>query len=172
MDKFIVSNWFEKRAALNIQTFEVEGVVFELMALDEDLIERVKDTNSYNELLSVAADAGISYNRKRVADDIELSKDLALLWGLGDLDIDADPCIKYRVGEQVCDISGLTQYCSQVLEQEEEAALQAELDAEAAREIKVGDHKLPGNTLIDDMNDDPSVSVDDLRQDNNAANVA
>ena len=154
MEQFIVSNWFEKRAALNIQTYEVEGIVFELMALDADLIESVKDTGSYNELLSVAADAGISYNRKRVADDAELSKDLALLWGLESLDVESDPCVKMRVGEKVCEISGLSSYCSTVLEVEEEAALQAELDAEAAREIKVGDHSLPGNTLIDGLNDD------------------
>ena len=115
MAKFNVSNWFEKRAALNIQTFEVEDVLFELMALTVDQIEHIRGLDKYDEIVSDAADMGISYNRKRVFDDKELSKDLDLLWGVEELDVDSDPCIKQRVGEKVCDISGLADFLDSIL---------------------------------------------------------
>ena len=153
MEKFIVSNWFEKRAALNFQTFEVAGVEFELMALTEALIEDVTLCESYEEMLCLAADAGISYNRKRVADDVELSKDLTLLWGLDDMDIDADPCIKYRVGEEVCSISGLESVLADMLKSEQ--------DKEKAKHLA----ELKEQGYVDGDRDTPSVSLGQLDED-------
>ena len=76
MSKFIVSEWFANRAKLNIQIFSIEGVEFELMALSESLIDDVKSCVSYEEMLSLAANSGISYNGKRVVDDEELNDEV------------------------------------------------------------------------------------------------
>lgn len=143
MNKFIVSDWFADRAKLDIQSFEVEGIEFELMALNESLIEDVKLCDTYEEMLSLAADSGISYNRKRVVDDKELAKDIDMLWGLDSLDIDLDPCIKFRVGEKVAEISGLNSTLEEML--------QSELDAVT----HVDGDNLPSNDItLAQLNDD------------------
>ena len=135
---FIVSDWFAKRAKLSIQLFEVEGVEFELMALDDELKEKVELCDSYEDMLSMAADHGLSYNRNRVADDAELAKDIDKLWELSGLDVDCDPCIKYRVGENVCEISDLT------------SALEDMLKKEKADKVLDGDN-LTDEQLSEDM---------------------
>ena len=119
MHNFIVSNWFEDREKLNIQDFHVEGVVFEIMTLSEAQKDDVKSCINYEEMLSLAANSGISWNRKRVIEDRELAKDIKLFWGLEILDIDLDPCIKFRVGEKICEISGLDYHLKEMLESEE-----------------------------------------------------
>lgn len=152
MDKFIVSQWFEKRAALNIQTFELEGVVFELMALDQDLKEQIECCDTYDEMLALAANSGISYNRKRVADDVELSKDLDLLWGQPSMDVDSDPCIQYRVGEKVCEISGITSIIEEKLN--EEARSKQEAEKASIEGYIDGDHQDGNPVTLEGLNDD------------------
>ena len=151
MNKFIVSDWFANRAKLNIQLFIVEGVEFELMALSESLIDDVGSCVTYEEMLSLAANAGISYNRKRVIDDEELAKDIDMLWGLESLDIDLDPCIKYRVGEKVCEISGLT------------PALDEMLDSQKEKNLAVitidGDNPRDTSITLQQLNDDAAAAV-------------
>ena len=151
MSKFIVSDWFANRAKLNIQTFSVEGVEFELMALSESLCDDVKLCDTYEDMLSLAANAGIAYNRKRVIDDEELSKDIDMLWGLETLDIDLDPCIKYRVGEKVCEISGLTSTLEETLEAQE---------AEHQEAITIdGDNMRDTSVSLQQLNDDAQAAV-------------
>lgn len=153
MQQFIVSEFFAKRAKLVIQEYNVEGVVFELMALTEDLKEKVELCESYEDMLSMAADSGLSYNRKRVIDDSELAKDIAMLWGLDNMDIDSNPCIKYRVGEKVCEISGLASVLEDMLEAEE----QQRVDELKAQGNICGDSETPAVTL-DQLNDDADVA--------------
>ena len=119
MTNFIVSEWFAKREQLNIQTLNVEGIEFEIMTLSDSHKDDVKSCVNYEEMLSLAANAGISCNRKRVIEDKELAKDIDLLWSLEMLDIDCDPCIKYRVGEKICEISGLLSHLNEMLDSEE-----------------------------------------------------
>jgi hypothetical protein len=145
MSKFIVSDWFANRAKLNIQLFTVEGVEFELMALSESLIDDVKSCIKYEEALSLAANSGISYNRKRVVDDEELAKDIDMLWGLETIDIDLDPCIKYRVGEKVCEISGLGDTLKEMLEAEKLAAISVDGDNLPDGEITLGELEADAN---------------------------
>jgi len=156
-EKFIVSDWFANRASLNIQTFIVEGIEFELMALSESQVESVELCDTYEDMITLAANYGLSYNRKRVIDDLELAQDIDLLWGLDSMDIDTDPCIRSRVGERVCEISCLADVLDDMLQAEKARDL---VEAEAAL-IKVGDHELPGNTLIDNLNQD-SLDADAL----------
>lgn len=151
-EKLIVSNWLADRKKLSIQTFIVEGIEFEIMALTESLKDDLESCLSYKEMLFFAADSGVSCNRRRVADDPELAKDLNILWGEEIMDLDLDPCIRHRVGDKVCEISGLSSYIEAVFDTEVEAA-EAKAKAEAEAElIKVGDHELPGDTLIDNLN--------------------
>jgi len=145
MSKFIVSEWFASRAKLNIQLFNVEGVEFELMALTESLAEDVESCVTYEEMLSLAANSGISYNRKRVVDDVELAKDIDMLWGLETIDIDLDPCIKYRVGEKVCEISGLKDKLEEMLEAEKQAAISVDGDNLPDGDITLGQLEADAN---------------------------
>lgn len=151
MNKFIVSDWFANRAKLNIQTFEIEGVEFEIMALSDSLKDDVKQCETYEDMLSMAADFGLSYNRKRVVDDSELAKDLDILWGIESLDIELDPCIKYRVGEKVCEISGLDSALQDMLESEE---------AKKLADITVdGDNMRDTNITLQQLNEDAEAAV-------------
>jgi hypothetical protein len=147
---FIVSDWFANRASLNIQTFTVEGIEFELMALSDTLIESVELCDTYEDMITLAANYGLSYSRRRVIDDADLAQDIDLLWGLDNLDIDTDPCIRSRVGERVCEISCLADVLDDMLEAEK---ARDKAEAEAAL-IKVGDVELAGSTLIDNLNQD------------------
>lgn len=149
MSNFIVSDWFADRAKLNIQTFDVEGIEFEIMALAGELKEKVELCDSYNEMLLMAANTGLSYNRKRISDDAELSKDLDVLWEMENLTVDTDPSIKHQVGKKVCEISGLDE------------TLKDQLDAEEI--AKVDALKEQGH--INGDGDTPLVSIDQLNDD-------
>ena len=164
MSNFSTSNWFADRAKLKIQNWTVEDVDFELMALTDDLIDGVHMCTTYKDMLKIAANSGISYNRKRVIDDSELAKDIDMFWALDDMYTEEDPCIQYRVGEKVCDISGLSDFIAERLEfemneeiKEEDARLKAE--AEKNGTIKVGEHDLPADVTLDSLNDDAAAAA-------------
>ncbi len=139
MDNFSVSNWFKKRSDLNIQLFSVDGVEFELMALSDEQKEAVLECETYDMALTRAANYGVSYDRKRVSDDAELAKDLDLLWELEEVNAVTDPCMQFRIGERVCEISGINADIDSMLAEEkaeeekaeEERKLQAEMDENA-----------------------------------------
>lgn len=134
MDNFSVSNWFKKRSDLNIQLFNVDGVEFELMALSGEQKEAVLECETYDLALIRAANYGVSYDRKRVSDDAELAKDLDLLWELEEVNAVTDPCMQFRIGERVCEISGINADIDAMLAEEkaeEDRKLQAELEANA-----------------------------------------
>lgn len=105
---FIVSDWLEFRSKLKIEERIIDDVKFELMNLTTDLFKEVIACNSSAEMLDLAANAGMSYNRNRVVDNPELSKDLDILWNLDNLQFDTEPCLRHKVGEEVCLMSGLS----------------------------------------------------------------
>ena len=143
MSNFISSDWFASRKKLNIQTFNVEGMDFEIMATNGVMTENIKSCASYDDMLSLAADYGISCNRSRVIDDPVLAVDIDLFWGLPVLDIDLDPCIKYRVGEKICEISGLSNVLLERLEADKQIAIAIDGD-------NLGDTSLTLGQLNDD----------------------
>ena len=149
-DKFIVSDYFANRLIQrSIQPFTIENIEFELMALDKGMVEAVKLCSTYEDMLFLAANGGLSYERSRVIDDENLTEeDIDALWGDELKDVDSDPCIRYRVGEKVCEISGLQDTIEEMLALEAEVAR----EEEEAVLIKVGDHELAGSTLIDNLN--------------------
>tara|TARA_R110001632_G_scaffold83617_5_gene184980 strand:- start:966 stop:1445 length:480 start_codon:yes stop_codon:yes gene_type:complete len=130
MSNFNVSDWFDSRAKLNICTFTVSDIDFELMALTDDLIDDIKLCDSYAEMIESAASLGLSYNRKRVADDSELSKDFEMLWAKDELNIlGLTPTVREQVGAEVCEISGLTDFIESTLQKERD-------EDKAAKEAK------------------------------------
>ena len=152
----VVNDWFANRLIQKtIQTFTIEDIEFEIMALTQSMINAVKSCESHKEMLFLAADNGLSFNRSRVIDDKELTiNDIAALWGEELKDIDSDPCIRARVGEKVCEISGLAEMLEDMLSLEAEVAE----EEEAARYLNAGLGVIDGDNLsadgvvIDNMN--------------------
>jgi len=151
----VVNDWFANRLIQKtIQTFTAENIEFEIMALTQSMIDKVKSCDSHKEMLFLAADSGIVFNGTRAIDSKDLTADdITALWGDESLDIDCDPCIRARVGEQVCEISGLAEMLEEVI------ALEAELaEEEEAEKLKLdaidGDKlaELPKDLMIDEMN--------------------
>ena len=141
MSKFIVSDYFAERAKLKFQTFEVEDVEFVLMALSDEHDEDIKSCMTSVEMLDLASNFGISYNRERVSDNAELSKDFDRLWEKSAL-----KDIRQKVGAKVFEISDLTP----VLEEMQESERVAELKKKG---LINGDGEMP-EVLIDQLNDD------------------
>ena len=149
----VVNDWFANRLIQKtIQSFTVENIEFELMALNKAMIDSVKSCDSYEEMLFLAADNGLSFNRVRVIDDEELNaEDIEALWGDELKDVDCDPCIRARVGEKVCEISGLAEHLEEMLFLEAELAKEeeaAKLDAIDGDKLA----ELPKDLMIDEMN--------------------
>lgn len=152
----VVNDWFANRLIQKtIQTFTAENIEFEIMALTQSMIDKVKSCDSHKEMLFLAADSGIVFNGTRAIDSKDLTvDDIAALWGDESLDIDCDPCIRARVGERVCEISGLAETLEEVI------ALEAELaeEEEAANNLNAGLGVIDGDNLnadgvvIDNMN--------------------
>ena len=89
------------------------------MALTEDLIDDIQLCDTYADMIDKAADFGLSYNRKRVYDDVELAKDIDMLWEMPEVNIaELSPTVKAQVGAEVCEISGLTELIEDALEKE------------------------------------------------------
>ena len=129
-----------------MQEFDIENIVFNIMALDADLKERVELCDSYDEMVSLAANSGLLFQGKRAIDNNGL--DVPSIWGDSALDIDCDPCIQYRVGEKVCEISGLESVLEEMLQSEEATRVEELLEK--------------GNV---DGSDLPVVNIDRLNED-------
>ena len=145
----VVNDWFANRLIKrSIQSFTVESIEFEIMALNKAMIDNVKACDSYEEMLFLAADNGLSFNGVRVIEGEELTiDDITALWGDELKGVDCDPCVRARVGEKVCEISGLAEMLQDMLDLEAEVAA----EEEAAKLIQVGDHELPGSTALEDL---------------------
>ena len=105
---------------LRKESCTIEGIPFEIMSLTTDQVTDLKSCESYSEMLGFAADYGLAVSGKRVIDDY-MSSRLDLLWADEALALEVDPCIKYRVGEKVCGISGLDKFLEDTLIAEREA---------------------------------------------------
>ena len=135
-----------------VQEYEVEGAVFNIMALDKVMKEMVEDCKTHEDMCFYAADQGIFLEGQRFVDmDGFIEEDLIELWGDDLGHIKSDPCVKQRVGEKVCEISGLTSVLNDMLETEKAADLAKE---EASNDLPghlEGDD-LPEGLVIDNMN--------------------
>jgi len=149
-EKCIVNDWFENRAKLNIQTFMVDSFPFEIMTLSDEAKGLIGLCDTHKEMVNLASNEGLSSNRSRVVDNKEYAKDIEMFWADKFKDDDSDPCVRSRVGEKVCEISGLADVLNSMLETEKAA----DKAAEEAKLIPVGDHEFPGSTLTENLTED------------------
>lgn len=103
---------------LRNESCNIEGIDFEIMSLTNEQEETLKSYDSHAEMLGFAAEYGLAVAGKRVIDDEYMAARLDALWEDKALEIDEDPCIKLRVGEKVCEISGLADFISDKLTKE------------------------------------------------------
>ena len=94
-ENFIVSDWFASRAKLDIQTFIIDGIEFELMTLSDELAGIFDTCETYNETLSMAANYGLAYIRRRVKEDAKRANAIHIVWVLKTPEIVFDPCVKF-----------------------------------------------------------------------------
>lgn len=122
------SNFWQKKADLGREDWLVEGQVIPLMCLTEKMIEEVKDIEDYKEALHYAADRGLMLDGKRIFDDEYLCDDLEDYWLYMQEEMELDPCVRERVGERICEKSGLQGHLDDLLElmKEEESKEESE----------------------------------------------
>ena len=149
MSNFSSGNWFAERKKFNFQTFTIEGIDFDLIPLTDDLSVDVMDCETYESMLELAASSGISNGRDRIIDDEVMKSDIDTFWALGELDVDCDPSIRYQVGKEVCEISGLSVELQAMFDKEE----QERVDALKEQGNVNGDGEIP-DINIDQLNDD------------------
>ena len=115
----------------------------------------LKKLGTYHEMLNFAADNGFYMGTHRAIDNEVDAENMGLLWELDIVQLDDDPCIKYRVGEKVCELSGLTAYIDDVNKKEIDEEIEAE---RMARELE--------NTIDgDDPDLDLNVTIGQLQED-------
>lgn len=121
---FNSSTWLKARRGLTHDKFEFnvsgESYSFALISLTKDMVDELKDVEVYEDVLSKAADYGLSVDRLRAFDLVSVVDELEVMWALDEMQVDVDPCIKYRVGERVCEISGLQDHLEYLLEVKKE----------------------------------------------------
>ena len=175
MNNLIVKNFVARiRLEATAQVFDVEGIPFEIMALTKALIDDVKSCVTYKEMLNLASNAGIIEGGTRLIDDPVISERLDELWDEDELDINSDPCVRYRVGEKVCEISGLESVLEEMLESEKNQKFVEDvkdkiltgvaLTSEELETVKLHNLDVSNGTGVDldRLNDDASTAVDNL----------
>ena len=141
-----------------VQEYTVEGATFNIMALDKVMKEMVEDCKSHEDMCFYAADNGIFHEGQRYVDMPGfIDEDLIELWGDDLAHIKSDPCVKQRVGEKVCEISGLSDVLDDMLEAERVRDL-----AEEERVFQLGEHEVAGSTDLGDLPEVDNLSQESL----------
>ena len=137
-----VADYLKDRKKFNFTECTIEGLVFNLIPLTDDMIQEFEsDNTTYEGMLSVAADYGVSIGRVRVCEDEEMKAELKGMWELDQFS-DCDPSLYHKVGEKVCAISGLTEYIENMKLEEETAPEENHLN---------GDDLPAGETELDNL---------------------
>ena len=160
MGNFSTANYFAEESRLIPREYLIKDVDFEFLSLTDELINDVKMKPTYNEMVLLAADSGLSYNGKRIVDDEKLAKRIPALWKKEEMTIDCDPSIKFLAGEVVCELSGLTDFIEdrRAFEEDEKRELAGLEEAERLEELKAQGH-------INGDGETPLVSIDQLNDD-------
>lgn len=137
-------DYFAELFALNIQDFEIEcqttgkKIKFEIMALCDSLKENGQLKETSEEMLSFAADNGLSYQGVRIS-ETKLSGRISGLWADEKYILDVSPTVKEQVGAKVIEISGFSD------------DLKALIASEKAKEIIDFDDLDQENTTLADI---------------------
>ena len=133
--------WFTERKKYNFKEVSIDGVSFNLIQLTDDLIEMVKDCETYESMLDLSAELGLSAGRKRIFDDAEMSADMDEFWLLPALNAHEDSSTRKQAGLEVCKISGLNEFLQDTL--------QSELEAEEAEKARLKAKALEASGVLD-----------------------
>lgn len=121
MTIYNVTDYLVGRKRFKPQEHIVEEVTFNLIPLDDDMIQDLKVNNeSYDNMLVYAAKRGVSIGRDRAFDDEDISMELDDMWE-HDQFSECEPTLIHQVGELVCEISGLTEFIADKKLEEETA---------------------------------------------------
>ena len=102
-----VELFFGSRPKFSVAT--VGEFSFSIVSLSDDVKELIGACESYAEMLTVAADNGLAFDRKRISEDEDRKLDIPLFWEDEDFYTDDDPTIKQQVGIAVCKLSDLAE---------------------------------------------------------------
>ena len=152
MSVLIVSDFFAERAKLKFTGFTVGETEFVLMAVDKGQREEVELCDSSAEMIKLAANFGISYDRKRVVDDTELAKDIDMMWEVVESN---EPNAKARdqVGVEVLIISDLHDTYKDMVETEAYAENEAKnlIKQQLENNPHIDIHQMAEDNAIDDQ---------------------
>ena len=135
MSNFNLAAFLAHRKEFNFVEVSIEGVDFNLIELNDELIEKVKIQETYRAMVLAAADFGVSVGRDRACDDAILAEELGFAWLKDELTIDCESSLKEQAGLEVCELSGLSSF---VNDKKEYEVLEAE-EANEEQMIKVGE---------------------------------
>jgi len=152
MTQFSHNSFWESFNELGYEDWVCEGVPIPIMALSEQLESQALEIDNYNDLLTFAADNGIQYKGERISSDEYKLSQIETYWDELHKFKNVDPCIRYRVGERVCEKST-------VLKEHMESLLELESEEEQIDFIDG-----------DDLTDDETVTLDQLQKDASLAN--
>ena len=147
-----LSLWVANQKRFEFVVDTIEGVTLNLIALTDDLTQTVKMNDNSNDMVLACADYGVSNGDIRFCEDDKLAEYLGNAWVNPEFMIDCDPSLKFQVGERVAEISGILGFINDAREAEELAELEAEEAAkEAAKDLEVGEHLIPGDIDVDEL---------------------
>lgn len=150
MSIFDVDSWLKSREALSFKELNIDGVVLNIMSLTKEQEIEVLGCDSYEAAIDRAASLGLSTQRSRWIEHDQRKHEIDALWLHPMINTEAEPTIRYRIGEEVCELTG---FMSEV------RAIDIDL-AIAEHEVFVTEN---GSTVIDgDKLPDPEPTLDEL----------
>tara|TARA_R110000764_G_scaffold57488_3_gene125171 strand:+ start:3317 stop:3826 length:510 start_codon:yes stop_codon:yes gene_type:complete len=148
------------RIALGIQVFSVDEFKFEVMPLSPSNVETLECHETYEDMIFYAADNGVVINNSLMSDDVELADRLAEFWAEHE-----ESGLRQRVGNEVCELSGLTTYLGELLETEEDAKEQARITKQVEAEMAAAQAGNTEGNIVDGDKQIPHISLERLTAD-------
>lgn len=129
-----IKKWLKERPLF--EDVIVEGIEFPLASLSKEKIDLIKVSSSRSEMLEIAADNGIAFNRNRLSENENQKDDNEVIWSMEEMKAQVSPSIKHQVGEKVMELSGIIDVLAIKGEDDHEgiSAEQLEADTKAANE--------------------------------------
>ena len=135
MEQFNLSNYLAECVKYSPKPFDIEGIPFNLIMLDDELIDNVQNRETHEEMLFAAATYGLSAGSERAANCSELKERMKTIWEMEELSVDCNPSLRHKVGIVVCELSGLTDFINAQKAKEDadaEVALNLAIEKEEA----------------------------------------
>ena len=164
MEQFNLSNYLAECVKYSPKPFDIEGIPFNLIMLDDELINNVQNRETHEEMLFAAATYGLSAGSERATNCSELKERMKVIWEMEELSVDCKPSLRHKVGIVVCELSGLTDFINaQKAKEDAEAEVALNLAIEKEEEAKVSailsgitDKKITMHTAINLSKRSPS----------------